>query len=245
MPIAATDLKSRACANYVENDTATAGGAVDGSEEVSVGVLAADDDLEALSSNAGDTTQLVTVRTRVSSGLIADKTATLNGTTAVDLTPLTPLVNRVLRVTVDALTGTLTVRRRPGGATVVTVEGGESLIASRRLFSNANDSGGGLKYDKSFWRNAHATLAAVSPVYRLTADPSAKIRQGIHTSKNDTVTIANRTTAPGGVTFVDDNVDQTGSDLVPTDAQGVWWELTATGGPLESSFTSQITVASI
>jgi len=104
-------------------------------------------------------------------------------------------------------------------------------------------------YDKMFWKNKNTTFAAIAPVYRLTADPQAMIQQGIHTSIDDSATIANRLTAPGGVSFVDDNVDQTGPDLAGgnTHAQGLWIQMTVPSGhaATKSTFTTQITAGTI
>src|SRR3979411_2268578 len=103
--------------------------------------------------------------------------------------------------------GTVTFRRQPAGATIYVIPIGERGTSA--LFKrSASGSGILIRYDKIFWRNNHATLTLNSALIRITADPDARIRQGIHTSTGDSATIANRLTAPGGITFVDDNIDQ-------------------------------------
>lgn len=83
------------------------------------------DQFEVLSSNAGDTTQTVTVyytKTGTTTTVLS-QTITLNGTTAVGSTDTT--VQQVLGVTKSAATlGTVTVRKKTGAATITTLAAG-------------------------------------------------------------------------------------------------------------------------
>jgi hypothetical protein len=129
---------------------------------------------------------------------------------------------------------------------------GRYYTTSHRLFVNAFSSAAGVtRYGKVFWHNqVGSTFTGISPTYRLTADPRTRIRQGISATLNDSAVATPRTTAPAGITFVDDNVDQIGADLAGGDVrQGVWIEFASTPSdpiaPFADSFTTQITVSSI
>ncbi len=257
MSISAANLISYNAANVPQNDTSTAGGAVDGKSPLAgwVADTTGAQSTEVLSNSALDTTPQVTVKARNGNdGQLKSQTAVLNGTTAVALATLGG-VQIILSVSIDIITDgtTVTIRLLSGGATLHTLASGITAGTRwSRLFPNAaSDAGVTLvRYDKSFWFNSDA-LTTLGPNYRLSADPAALIFQGIHTSKNDSITIANRLTVPGGITFVDDNIDQVGSDLLNGDSQGVWWQQTVTAGagPLSTTanrqFTSQITVSSV
>lgn len=207
--------------------------------------------LEVLSSNAGDTTQKIDMRGWSNLGVL-DVTGqkTLNGTTSVGIDGSW---YRVTRLQVDAVTaGLITLRIAGGGATIATIDSNISYagLFAQRMFVAAFSSAAGItRYDKMFWVNRHASLTALNPTYRLTADPKTRIRQGVHPTANDTTNITNRVTAPGGVTFVDDNIDQTGSDLPASSDQGLWIEFASTANdpsaPFQDSFTTQITVNSV
>ncbi len=97
MSISATDLIFYASANKPTDDTSAGGGAIDTLERVTFDDVAANDDLEVVSSNAADTTQQITVTARLPSGAVSQQTVTLNGTTAVILSTL-GVVERVERV---------------------------------------------------------------------------------------------------------------------------------------------------
>lgn len=245
MPIVAADLIAYNCLNRPTDDTSTGGGAIDPDVRPSFTQLTANDDTEAVSTSASDTGTL-TINGRAATGATNSTTIVLAGTTVVTNATI---FERILDVTnsVDAV-GTVTYRRQPSGATIFTIvptERGCSALFKR----STSESGIAIRYDKTFWRNAHASLTLNDAKVRLTADPDARIRQGVHTAKGDTATIANRKAAPAGVTFVDDNVDQ----AVPTDTLaaseniGVWWEenLPASDPAHRTTFTSQLSGTTI
>lgn len=245
MPIVAADLISYCCANRPVDDTSTGGGGRDVDIRPPYTQLAANDDTEAVSDNAGDTGTL-TINGRSATGALSSTTIVLNGTTTVTNATVFERISDVTN-SVDAV-GTITYRRQPGGATIGTIPPGErgfSMFFKR----SASESGIAIRYDKTFWRNNHATLTLNDAKVRLSADPDARIRQGVHTSVGDTATITNRKTAPGGITFVDDNVDQSvpGGSLAAVTDIGVWWEqnLPASDSVHRTTFTSQITGTTI
>jgi hypothetical protein len=248
------------CTSNAEDDVSTVGGAIDLTSALidQNPEPSGSADGSAKSTIGGDTTQTATLRYRGASGKIYSASGLLNGLVAVDLTSgqAEPFPERMLSVSVSAaVSGNIsfaapfntnifaTLALPYVGATVPT--------RGRRMFNQTYSVPGSTTtfYDKLFWRNNNNTgFTALSPTYRITADPQALILQGIHTSKNDSATIANRLTAPAGITFVDDNVDQVGSDLANNaDYQGVWIQMVvpAAQAAVKSTFTTQITVGTI
>lgn len=255
MAISAANLKAFNAANVPQADNLTAGGGIDTSSPLA----AFTNDpggfgIAAHTGSALDTTQTVTVKARGNTkGALITEAKVLTGAADVSYTNINADgAMRILSVVISAITDQNLTLKDNAGATIFNtfVSTGTELKWSR-VFPNAYSDAVAttVRYDKTFWQNADP-LTGLGPTFRLTADPAAIIKQGIHTSKNDSTTIANRLAVPGGITFVDDNIDQTSSDLVQNDNQGVWWEQTAAAGagPLSnanSQFTSQLTVASI
>lgn len=245
MAIASTDLIAYNCANKPDDDVSTGGGAIDLDYRPTFTQLAASDNLEAFSSSAADTGTL-TITGRATTGVIQQTTIVLNGTSTVTNANT---FERILSVSNSGdANGTITVRRSPAGATVCTIPAGERGVYA--LFKrSASESGITIRYDKIFWRNAHAGLTLQSAKAQLSADPDSRIRVGIATSVGDSATIANRKTAPAGITFVDDGADQSlpGSALAAGANVGQWIELNlpAADSPHKTTFTSQISGTSI
>jgi len=229
--------------NRPEDDTATGGGARDVDNQPGFTQLAATDDLEVLSAAAGDTTQVMTVDGRNDAGAFVTATATLTGTTAAILSPATQF-ERVLSALLDGdAVGIVTLRRSVAGATVGTIPIGQRGF-SAFFIKAASAAGPVTRFDKMFWENEHATLTLNSAQVQLTADPANRIRQGVAASKDDSVTITNRVTTPGGITFVDDSVQQSvpGTTLEALTAIGVWIEqaLLSADAPIKDTFTTEL-----
>ncbi len=248
MPIVATDLIPLGSANRPEDDTATSGGAIDTGDRPSPMTLAADDDLEVVSDNAGDTTQDVTVTCRDTAGAIVTEQVTLNGTTAVIFSTI-GIIERVLKCVMSATAaGIVTLRRSVAGITVDTIPVGEVGFFGM-FIKSASESSGTTRYEKIFWKNNHGTLTLNGAELELTADPSAKITVGATVAKDDSTSVSNRKATPGGVSFVDDGVAIT----VPTgilaagEAIGLWilMTLSADDSPLKTSHTTQLSGTSV
>lgn len=241
--IAASDLLLFNAANRPEDDSTTGGGARDPDYRPDFTQLAANDQLEVLSSAAGDTTQVVTVDGRDAAGAFVTATATLNGTTPVALTPATTF-ERVLSISMDAdAAGTVTIRRAGAGPTVYQIPPAERGC-SATFIAAASDASPVTRYDKLHWLNNHGTLTLNSAQVQLTADPAGVIRQGVHTAVNDSATITNRLTTPAGITFVDDGVQQAvpGDALAAGEAIGIWIEqaLAADNPPVRNTYTLEL-----
>jgi hypothetical protein len=155
----------------------------------------------------------------------------------------------VLKVVLSgAATGTVTLSRATGGATVAVLEPGQTKahIFFQRAASEASPVE---RYEKLFWKNNHGSLSLNDAKVTLTADPAERIKIALATSKDDSGSVANRKTAPGGLTFSDDSVElavPTGA-LAAGEAIGVWVEqaLEADDAPIKSTFTTQLAGTSV
>lgn len=245
MAIQDTELIAYGSLNRPEDDVNTSGGAIDADNRPVFTQMAAQDTLEVLSDNSGDTTQQITVTGRDAAGAIQSDTKTLNGTTPV---ALTGTFERVLKAVLDSDgAGTVTLRRASAGPTVGTIPAGERGFFAM-FIKAASESGATTRYEKTFWKNTNGTLTLNDAKVRLAADPSAVIKQGVAASKDDSGSVANRKTSPG-VTFVDDSVDQDvpGTTLEAGSAIGVWWELSLGAGasPIKDTFTARLSGTSV
>src|SRR5581483_11952248 len=235
MSITAAELKTYGSANMPEDDTSTSGGAIDTATKVEFTDISAPDTVNLVSSAAGDTTQLVTIT----------GSATLNGTTPVTVTPGgAGTFERILKIVMGATAvGTVTATKTTGGATIATLEPGITKV--RRLFYDSfSTASPTTRYEKIFWKNTDGSLTLTNAVIQLFADPSSKLLLGLATAKNDSGSVANRLTAPGGVTFVGVGVNQSvpGTTLEAGAVIGTWIELSllANDSPLKSTGTTQL-----
>lgn len=197
------DIITHLAANMPADDTSLAGGAIDTNGLVTFTDLAANDTLEAVSDNAADTMTL-TIDGRDAGRALVSEAIALNGTTVVPF-PTNTLERFISAVLASAPAGNVTIRRSGAGATVATITPGATTV--RRLFVDSVSEGTATtRYAKVFLRNTHGVDTANSATVTLTADPSSVIRIGLAPTKGDSVTIANRKTAPASVTFVDDGI---------------------------------------
>jgi hypothetical protein len=245
MPIVAADLVKYGSLLRPSDDTSTTGGAIDTLDRPDITQLTANAVIAVISDGAD--TRSVTVQGRNAAGAIISEAITLNGAVEA-LGSLT--FERILTITLSATSATRTVlvRQGAGGATRAQIGINETTRTS--LFrQSASEATIAIRYEKTFWKNNHATLTLNSAQVRLTVDPDSRIRIGLATSINDTGQIANRKTAPGGVTFVDDNVFQAvpGGVLTAGDRIGVWWEqnLPANDGAHRTSATDELSGTSV
>lgn len=224
MPIAASDLINYLAASMPEDDVSTSGGAI---------ATTGRPDLTQWTANAaaavvsdGADTRTVTVTGRLASGVIDSEALVLNGASEV---VGAKTWERVLKVVIGATDGsrTVTLRQGSGGATRATI--GPNETTRRALFyASASEASQTIRYEKVFWRNNHGTLTLNAAKVTLTADPASRFEIGLAASKGDTGSVANRKTAPGGITFVDDGVEQSvpGGVLAASETIGVWLKQT-------------------
>lgn len=245
MPIATTDLVLHASANRPIDDTTTSGGAIDALRRASFTQMGANAQI-ALVSDGADTRQ-VTLTGRNAAGAVITENVNLNGAVEVLSVNTYERLHAVDAASADGAR-TVTVKQGSGGSTLGTIPPNERGFVGTFLRS-ASESGAVDRYEKVFAKNAHATLTLNEAKIKLTADPSARIMIGLAASKDDSGSVANRKTPPGGVTFSDDNVDLSvpGNTLEAGSGIGVWVEqgLQAADSPFRSTYTIQIAGTSV
>ena len=246
MPIASTDLVLYNSVNMPDVDAATAGGAIDTLRRPDFTQLAANDDIEAVSSAAGDTTQTLTIEGRDAAGNIVSETKTLTGTTAIIFSVIS-VIERVLKAELSATTtGSITVRRSPSGATLRVIPAGERgfLMFARKTSSDPSLTRS--YYAKLFVKNTHATLALQNTTFRQNADPDARITHLPAAAVNDTATTSDRQTAPSAANTLDpdtfDDTDKTVGSLAAGAAWAVWLrlQLPAADAPHRTTYTLEV-----
>ena len=248
MPIAASDLKWYGSAVMPDDDSTTQiGGAIATTKKVEFTDITPAGLIEMVSSNAGDTTQTVTLYGRNPSGVLISEAKALNGVVVVDFT-LT--WERILKVTMSATAvGTVTIRKDAAGGDLILLEPG--LTEVRRLFyaALAEEVGGAERnyYEKIFVKNTHGSLTLTSSVITEDADPSTVCSFDLVSilDGNDNNGVGNnRQVAPGGYVFASTPHNVANSqNLTFGSAQGIWMELTLAAGlaPAKTSVTMKLT----
>lgn len=253
MPVASTDLVLYCSANHPDVDTGLNGGAIDNLRFLDFTQLAANDDIEVVSSAAGDTTQTVTVEARNAAGQIVSQTVTLNGTTAVVLSTM-GVVERVLKAELSATcAGIVTVRRSPAAGDIRAIPIGKRGFMAMFRKASSDPSVQKDYYTKGFWKNEHATLALTSASVKQNADPDARITHLLAAAKGDVATSTNRVTAPAVAdtqdpdTFDDTDKSVPTGDLAAGEAIGVWFRLRlpAADTPHRTTYTSELVGQSV
>lgn len=243
MPVATTDLVAYCAVDHPSDDTSQVGGAIDTNVRVEFTDLAANDDVEVISTSASDTMNATLVG-RNAAGELVQETKALTGTTAAVFSTAGVLERVESLILASDAVGTVTVRRSVAGATIATIPVGERGF--RRLFINAVSSPDSTKdyYEKFFFRNNHATLALLSAAISESADPTTLITFAIGTAVNDSVTSTNRLTVPAsGVTAFDNTAKNVpGTNLAAGAAIAVWVKLSLAqnNAPNKSTWTAQI-----
>ena len=248
MPLSNSDLVFYGSANMPEADGATAGGSIQTNtrvifDDATLGNTL-NDTVEVLSSNAGDTSQTVTVTGRNSSGSIISENFNLNGTTVQNGATT---FERILKVVVSAShTGTVTVRKASDNTTIIAIETG--VLTVRRPFYNVSaDVGGGSTrnfYEKVFLRNNSSTNALLNAAIVEGADALGKLTFALANAKGDSESVANRQTAPSSVTaFNGSSKNVPGTDLGTSENIGVWLNLTLAAGDAAAKSTYRLDVS--
>lgn len=244
MSIIASELIAYGSASMPDDDTPqNIGGAIDTSIRIAFTDLTVAGLVEVVSSNAGDTTQTVTVYGRNAAGELISEVKTLNGTTPVDFTST---FERLLKAVINAShTGTVTLRKDGAAGDLMVFEPG--VLQIRRPFYNAaaEASGGSQRkyYEKVFFKNTNGSLTLTGAVIAEQADPTGNVAFALESSLNGSDTNGasnNRQVAPGGYTFNSTTKNVANSqNLTSGAAQGIWLELTLAAGAAaaDSSFT--------
>jgi hypothetical protein len=235
MAITAADLECWGCGNRPDDDTDTAGGAIQDDAHASGGIvmeftdIAATDAVEVLSDGAD--TRTVDVWGRNAAGAIVNEIETLDGTTPQTTTQTYERISKVVLSTKDA-SRTVTVRRATDDATIFTL-GPNTLEGWRAFYDAASETGAVTRYKLVYLKNAHGTLSLNSANVQLSSDPEAVLEIALANAKGDVGTITDRTTLPTGIgSWTDDATDV----AVPTGALAsgeriaVWIRQVLSGG---------------
>lgn len=247
MAIADTDIKWYGSALMPEDDTTEdGGGAIDATTKIEFTDITPAGLVEMVSSEAGDTTQTVTIYGRNSAGELISQAKTLNGVTPVDFT-LT--WERILKAVMSATaTGTVTIRKDGDAGNLITMEPGITEVRRLHYAAFAEESGGAERnyYEKIFAKNTHGTLTLTSAVVSEYADPSVVEAFAVESSLDgtDVNTGQTRLQAPSGYTFNSSSKDVANSgNLTAGSAQGIWMRLTLAAGtaPAKTTVTMRVT----
>lgn len=242
MPIVAADIVAYGSASMPDDDTpVNIGGAIDLTIRVVFTDIVATDQIEALSDNAGDTTQNLDIFGRNAAGEIINESNLLTGTSVV---LWTATYERVLKAVLDAsTTGVITVRDQDTDTTIMLFASGELEIRRPFYDSAADESGGASRdyHDKIFFKNNHASLTLTNAVVKENADPSGNVAFSLESTLDGSDTNGggnNRLVAPGGHTFdsTDKNVANS-QNLTALAAQGCWLRLTLAAGAAANNTT--------
>lgn len=180
MSVAASDLQVYGAATMPEDDTtATIGGAVDLTTKIVFTDLAANDTIDIISDDAGDTDQIYRIYGFSAAGARITEDLTLNGLTIVTGSTTFERVNKVVKQSGSALAGTVTVTEHSGGTTMVTLESaadagaGSEIDEVRKPFYNAASDPDAAKdlYEKVFFRNNNGVTTLVDAVISLMDAP--------------------------------------------------------------------------
>lgn len=230
MPIVAGDLQLYASVNMPDTDAGTNGGAIDTLRRLDYTQIAANDDIEVISTSASDT-QNCTITGRDTAGNIVTETAALTGTSAKIFATI-GVIERVIQVELASVAiGTITVRRSVAGATLRVIAVGERGFMALFRKTASDPSATKNFYTKGFLKNTHATLSLQTALVKQNADPDARITHLLATAVNDSATQTDRVTAPAAANTQDpdtfDDTDKTvpGTNLAATAAIGVWLRL--------------------
>lgn len=246
MPIVSTDLVLYTSANMPDVDTGTNGGAIDALRRPDFTQLAANDDIEAVSSNAGDTMNL-TIEGRDAAGNVVSETKALTGTTPIVFSSI-GVIERVLKAELaSAPAGSVTVRRNPSGATLRVIPAGERgfLMFFRKTASDPVSTKN--YYAKLFVKNTHGSLALQNTTFKQNADPDARITHLPANAADDSASAADRVTAPAAGNTLDpdtfDDTDKLVGSLNAGSAWGVWFrlQLPAADAPHRTTYTLEVT----
>jgi len=249
MSIVAEDIKFYGAANHQTTDAGTQGGAIDTGTKITFTEISANDNVEVLSSNAGDTTQSLTLYGRLSTGVLTSEVIALNGTTQV---VSANAYTRIERMTLNTATaGTLTIRKASDNVTVSTMEAGIDMV-TKPFYNVSSDASGGSSrtyWEKFFIKNTHGTLSLLSAMLSESSDGTegggANVEFAICDAVNDSTTSTNRVTAPaaGVGTFNDTTKAVSGTNLAAGDAIGVFIRLTLPAGTASTNTTFVMNVA--
>lgn len=244
MSILTTDLVLYGPISNPADDVSTSGGVIDPQRRPVFTQLLANTTLVYSSSTAD--TRSIQATGRDATGTVQTETITLNGATAVSGSQI---FERLQTVSVSGgASGAQTVTVGgsgigAGGGGLFTIPAGE--LGIYMLFRNASSSSSPVtRYEKMHFKNKNASLTLQSASLQLLSDPSGVLQSGVSASLNDGLSVSNRLSVPGGISFVGVGVGQNvpGNTLPASQYIGVWISqgLAANNAAIRNSFTEQL-----
>lgn len=179
MSVDSSDLRVYGAANMPEDDTSTVGGAVDLAIKVVFTDLVANDTINFVSDDAGDTDQVYRAYGLSAAGARIEEDFNLGGLSLVTGVKTFERVNKIVKQSGSALAGTVTVTEHSGGTTIVTMESvadagaGTEITGIRKPFYGAASDPDATKdlYEKVFFRNNDATMTLIDAIISLLDAP--------------------------------------------------------------------------
>lgn len=240
MSILSSELIAYSSASRPQDDVSTSGGTIDPQVRPTFTQFTATAKLALVSSSAGDNRQVAVIG-RLATGVLTTENVNLDGTNEV---LSTNDYERILSVLADSVTGgvTVTAKQGSGGSTRGTIESNEKGFQMLFINSASDPDDPVNRYEKINIKNTNGSLTLTSSVLTLTADPQDRIEIGVG-SVSGANSVANRLAAPGGVSFVDDNVDinvPSGQNIPANEWVEVWCKQALEAG--DSAFKNTFTV---
>lgn len=237
MAVAASDIIKYGCANEALSDGDAAGGAIDTTVGFLDGIiLSSEERLEVVSSSASDT-QLLTVRGRGFGGYPITEVVRLTGTT---LAYCKLEFERIVDLELSsAAVGSISVRQQSDSAVLDTITAGYTRLTSLFKWAYQSETDEITRYEKFFFKNTHATDGLTGAAVALWVEGSGYLSIGVDPTVDGTVSVADRTTAPAGVTFEDTlQTEVSVGSLAAGEAIGVWIKQVLPAGFLPSAMVT-------
>lgn len=250
MSVTANDLVLVGCQYHAEDDSSQQGGSIDKGKLLSFSNqdIQSPDEIEAIASVA--ITATITIYGKSAVGASISETLTFSSeagpkTTALEFERVTKVVVASGSIPASA---TVTIRRESDDAEILTLYGssvspsGTEVSEVRKMFLGATipATGSNTYYEKAYYLNAHDTdTLGLSEVSEF-ADPAGRFTFAIEATADGSSVIANRLTAPSGLTF--DNAAKSFGNLNAGEAIPVWVRLVlpSTESPQKTSFTKRL-----
>lgn len=242
--VAATHLIAYCADAHPITDSASPGGPIDSLMRAVFTDLAANDDIEVVSSSTNDVGIIGVAKGRDSSGNLVTETNVLNGTTAVIYSTLGLIDDMLEFKLAQACEGDVTVRRSVSGSTIGVIPAGE--LGFRRIFFGAYSHPSNTKdyYEKVFIKNTHPVTTFQSAQISESADPSATVTFTLAASVDDAAYSDSRLEAPDTDDTDPDTFDGTtkdvpgsGANIDPDSAIGVWLKMSLAAAAAASKNT--------
>jgi len=240
MSIVPSDIVIYSSQNMPLDDSSVAGGSINSGIRVVFEDVTNTGVITAFSSSALDTGN-ITVVGRDVVGIITNDTFQLNGTSPV---AGTQNFERIISCSVDNISsGNISIS---GNIFLGSIYQNESGFTRPFYNATANPNGGADKvlYEKVFIKNNNTTNALLdATVQEISSGLYSKIQFGLEKGQNYNESVANRLTAPTGVTSYGSGISGvSNTNISPLDAQGVWlkFDLNAGDSAQDSFYQLQI-----